>query len=392
MNKGFFLTISLVVIVAAGSSAGQYDDKMHFPQHPDFFGPDIKTTGPPMLADDWQCSETGWIKDIHFWGGWKGQQIGTIESFLLRIYSDNPECPPYAHRSRPDVQLWQFSANQFTITERETVLVVDWYDPSTGTIIEDDHYRFFEYDVYLDMENWFWQDSGTVYWLAVNAVIEDSVTQWGWRTSAANWNHYARWSLDLNRWCEMYDPPGTYGYVPGDVDHNGVFEYADFTRLNNWMAGLAPPPPYTIPCVLPEFYPAIDVNGDCFFNVLDIQYLTSHFNMGGPPPTSCGLYPPYGAPLDLSFVIAGKNDPTQPGECEPGNANGISIINILDITCLIAYLYEGGPGPKPYAVCSGDPNCDCTVNMLDVTHLINYLYKGGPPPCTGADWLNACPD
>ena len=83
-------------------------------------------------------------------------------------------------------------------------------------------------------------------------------------------------------------------------------------------------------------------------------------------------------------------DEIYPHDCEPGNANGKDPINILDITYLITDLYKNGPPPKPYHICSGDPNCNCTVNILDITYLINYLYKGGPEPCTCEEWIDAC--
>ena len=62
--------------------------------------------------------------------------------------------------------------------------------------------------------------------------------------------------------------------------------------------------------------------------------------------------------------------------CGDVNANGV--VNILDITYLVNYLYKGGPPPQPEA--SGDVNNDNTIGILDITYLINYLYKGGPAP------------
>lgn len=61
-----------------------------------------------------------------------------------------------------------------------------------------------------------------------------------------------------------------------------------------------------------------------------------------------------------------------------GDANGDEAVNILDITFLIAYLYQGGPAPDPYD--AGDANGDGTINILDITYLIAYLYQGGPDP------------
>jgi len=62
----------------------------------------------------------------------------------------------------------------------------------------------------------------------------------------------------------------------------------------------------------------------------------------------------------------------------PGDANGNGTVNILDITYLIAYLYQGGPAPE--CMYEGDANGNCAVNILDITLLINYLYLEGPAP------------
>jgi hypothetical protein len=64
-----------------------------------------------------------------------------------------------------------------------------------------------------------------------------------------------------------------------------------------------------------------------------------------------------------------------------GDVNDDRIVNLLDITYLIAYLYQGGPAPV--RINHGDPNGDCTVNILDVSYLISYLYLSGPAPVEG---------
>ena len=61
-----------------------------------------------------------------------------------------------------------------------------------------------------------------------------------------------------------------------------------------------------------------------------------------------------------------------------GDASYDGIVNLLDITYLINYLYRGGPEPIPYN--SGNVNDDATINILDVTYLINYLYRSGAAP------------
>jgi len=66
-----------------------------------------------------------------------------------------------------------------------------------------------------------------------------------------------------------------------------------------------------------------------------------------------------------------------------GDVTGEGVINILDITYLIAYLYNSGPAPEH--LIAGDVNGSGTpeapqVNILDITYLIAYLYKSGLAP------------
>jgi hypothetical protein len=41
-------------------------------------------------------------------------------------------------------------------------------------------------------------------------------------------------------------------------------------------------------------------------------------------------------------------------------------------------LYQDVPGTVPYE--SGDASGDSAINILDITYLIAYLYQGGPTP------------
>ena len=59
-----------------------------------------------------------------------------------------------------------------------------------------------------------------------------------------------------------------------------------------------------------------------------------------------------------------------------GDPDGNGLVNILDITYLINFLYKDGP--PPVSLPDSDVNSDDTVNVLDITAIINYLYMGGP--------------
>jgi hypothetical protein len=70
-----------------------------------------------------------------------------------------------------------------------------------------------------------------------------------------------------------------------------------------------------------------------------------------------------------------------PGDGLPGDANDDGVVNALDITYLINYLYKGGAAPPVPK--QADSDRSCVINALDITYLINYLYKNGSAPHWG---------
>nr|MBN2278861.1 trypsin-like peptidase domain-containing protein [candidate division Zixibacteria bacterium] len=94
-------------------------------------------------------------------------------------------------------------------------------------------------------------------------------------------------------------------------------------------------------------------------------------------------------------IIISSNDPDQPDNpwnipaqlhvtAEPtyvcGDASGNGLVNILDVTFLIKYLYQDGPAPDPIE--AGDADGNGAINILDVTYLVHYLYlEGSEPVC-----------
>ncbi len=61
-----------------------------------------------------------------------------------------------------------------------------------------------------------------------------------------------------------------------------------------------------------------------------------------------------------------------------GDADHSGVVNALDVTRIINFLYKHGAAPNPLQ--AGDVNGNGVTNALDVTYLINFLYKGGPAP------------
>jgi|GEM_PF-1628768 parallel beta-helix repeat protein len=79
-------------------------------------------------------------------------------------------------------------------------------------------------------------------------------------------------------------------------------------------------------------------------------------------------------------------------DCRPGDADGDPqhAFNLLDILYLIANIYQDGPDPVPYELCSGDANCDCQLNLLDILTLIENIYNQGPALCGCGQWIANC--
>jgi len=129
--------------------------------------PDLSPTGmdvmmgnyPPgapvvkVLADDFECTTPGLVRDIHIWGSWKDDNLprdptGAEEIdgmvFHMKIMSDIPVGPNNTFSMPGDV-LWTgaFGPGQFTVRE-EGFGPEDWYDPNADEWLDDNHGRAFQ--------------------------------------------------------------------------------------------------------------------------------------------------------------------------------------------------------------------------------------------------------
>jgi FlgD Ig-like domain len=163
--------------------------KMHFPQLPDPTGFDVNFTFPGSVADDWRCSETGPVQDIHFWfsaqGDWLNLQNplpAQIQNIAVAIYEDVPAGPviPY---SRPGRLLWSrsFPINAATpVKIRQTGAGPQWwYNPFTGQVIPNDHQKIYQCNI-PNITDGFWQKKGTIYWLEVSIQAQGPL---GWKSA-----------------------------------------------------------------------------------------------------------------------------------------------------------------------------------------------------------------
>ncbi len=190
--------------------------KMHWPQLPDlsFTGIDISLSQ-GTLADDFKCTATGPITDIHIWGSFRDDKLpndgpGAL-TLELSIYSD---VPAQANAwSRPGTLLWQ---RTFKPGEYAVALVhegpEDWYDPTGNQYLPGNHKQAFQYNFCIDADP-FTQKEGTIYWLAVRDIrtSANSNYNFGWKTTSPRyrWNDdavFLRSASTTASWAEMTYP------------------------------------------------------------------------------------------------------------------------------------------------------------------------------------------
>lgn len=268
--------------------------KMHFPQLPDPNGWDVVGSYPEAeLADDWMCSESGYITDIHFWGSWCGDMVGTINQFWVTIYSNIPG-PPY---SMPGEILWSAQVSDFDIVGPELgdqgcyVPRLEWWE-------ESNHTQYFRYDI-IDIPDPFYQDSGTVYWLAIQAFVDGlgypALPYWGWKSSANHWEDAATWVISSppSVWTPLADPvitepldmafviAGQEQLICGDVTNDGVVNVSDAIWLLNFLFKDGPAPKL-FTCVA-------DANNDNVVSLSDAIIILNFLFKGGssPNPDCC---------------------------------------------------------------------------------------------------------
>ena len=136
-----------------------------------------------VLADDWECTATERITNIHIWGSWyhdilpQGFDPNAVE-FTLSIHADIPASQNPDGYSMPGDLLWMhhFPAGTFTARRYASDIVEGWMDPPDLYEPIGD-WTCWQYNFTLPEDNIFAQlgtpDDPIVYWLDVKAVPLD---------------------------------------------------------------------------------------------------------------------------------------------------------------------------------------------------------------------------
>jgi hypothetical protein len=442
-ENGDPITNDLAIVLTGEPGEPWPNHKMHFPQLPDLIGWDVLATYPKILADDWQCSETGYVTDIHFWGSWKDRDgnpytddIGQIQYFIFSIH-DNIPADVDTPWSRPGELLWEF-IEWVPGTPSDPPTMEGWADPNAGFWNCNDHVPYWQYD-FVDIPQPFLQVRDQIYWLNISAVLVDTFFQWGWKNSRDHFMDDAVYMDEFpvpTPWFPIYEPPrcnwfdvgffGPLGTPPEDMGSTnyygqGWYAYPQYNWWNMWFYDN----PFTYDHekhIWMEFY--IEPLYPHSFAEFAINWSTpawDEMEMGRPPLPEDGNEDLY-IGREIFPVVPGPNTidywlPYNPEwvsidfwaqdviingwiwhECvetsldlafvitgEPlpyicGDANGNGAVEPGDVVYLLNYLFIPG-SPPPIPMAAGDVNCDGVVNAADVVYLLNYLFRSGFAPC-----------
>jgi hypothetical protein len=172
--------------------------KMHFPQMPDPIGWDVNFHD-FFFADDWQCSKTGPVNDIHFWISWRHDIFAELPFVHVSIYSNNPQ----GTYSQPLALLWDriVAPDQF-IVAGPWPGDQGWLEPY-GDFFPHDHLFYFQINI-KNITEPFVQQNGTVYWLVIQMPLLYPI-EMGWKTTKDHFMDAAVWGSP-GQWTPIVDP------------------------------------------------------------------------------------------------------------------------------------------------------------------------------------------
>ena len=166
------MLVALAVVFAATSAPADWIQgdpyKMHFPQLPDPQGWDIEIASfQHEVADDWMCTGTGPVNDIHFWYSVAQDGDTVIDRVTAKIYTDDRT----GNFSQPGDLLWEqtFDATQFTVWHNYGTGLQGFADPQQPVWQPDDHMVYHQINI-VDIDNPFNQEAGTIYWLGLSST------------------------------------------------------------------------------------------------------------------------------------------------------------------------------------------------------------------------------
>lgn len=201
-TSGVFCALCLAALLCFGSIASADIDIPKWTQQPNLTdsGVDVFATE-YEVADDFLCQSPVPLTDIHIWGSWLDDQVADDAnlSFTLAIYADIPASQTGTFSQPGDpLKVYQFAPGEYQsrLYYTHSTPIQDWYDPQTDTYMEDNHSQVWQYNFLFPDDPFQQTGSETqpmVYWLGVQATVDNGPEQFGWKSSSMHWNDDGVW-------------------------------------------------------------------------------------------------------------------------------------------------------------------------------------------------------
>ncbi|MDY6833181.1 MAG: hypothetical protein SVY53_00045 [Chloroflexota bacterium] len=142
---------------------------------------------PQSLTDEWECSESGPVSAVYFWGHSNGNLVDDINGFHLSIRQDIPvgdPCDPCSYSVPAPWTDWELDVpfEDVIVNDNGSVSADSISSTACGQCEPMSSESQFKYKILLPEEDWFWQRSGVTYWLNISACgMNDGC--WGWDTA-----------------------------------------------------------------------------------------------------------------------------------------------------------------------------------------------------------------
>ncbi|MBU1676193.1 hypothetical protein KKA85_10480 [bacterium] len=210
MSRTGASALALLVLLLAAPAPADWNPEMSakWVQFPDLNITALDVScSPPIhyyiLADDFECTETGRITKIHIWGAWYNDHYPFFEwpdsvTFTLSIHTDIPADQNPDGYSIPGEVLWhhEFQPGEFSSRVWPAGLLAGWifpsfiYDPDGSNVCWQYNFDIPPDEAFLQVGT---PGQPVIYWLDIKAVPEDPETAFGWRASLDHWNDDAVW-------------------------------------------------------------------------------------------------------------------------------------------------------------------------------------------------------
>jgi hypothetical protein len=206
MSTGCALAAALVMgvvgpVLASWNPGDAYS--MQSPQLPDPNGWDVDCTlfSSGAAGDDWVCTSSGFVEDIHVWFSWLGDNAPSSWYASVAICANNTS----GAFNRPGNVLWSTFVESGDVAPRVySTGDLGWYSPLHYLYEPNDHTDQWQMSL-TNLSSPFYQEQGQTYWLVLQfPPIGNPLA--GWSTSEDHHGAAALYSTTGGTWRQMGDP------------------------------------------------------------------------------------------------------------------------------------------------------------------------------------------